>query len=140
MIESLVADEWLYETLTGDATLMALVQGVYDSIVPQNVALSATVVLFSFQSSRDAFGVGSHRVMADNAYLVRAVAQTASYATVQAAADRIDALLHRINNQTLNNGQMISAWRESIFKAAEVEQGIHYRHLGGIYRILTQET
>lgn len=139
MIESLVADEWIYETLTGDTTLMALVAGVYDSLVPPSVPLSSTVVLFSFQASTDYFGVGSHRVMADNVYLVRAVAQSASYATVQAAADRIDALLHQVNNQTLDNGLMISCWRESIFKLAETAQGVQYRHLGGMYRVLTQE-
>lgn len=131
-----VADEWLYETLSGDVTLMALVEGVYDAVIPQEADLPA--IQFQLQSATDTIGVGTARVLSSDVYLVRVVGRTGSYAALQTAADRMDTLLHGVCGVSVDNGTMLCCYREGQFKLAEVSDGLQYRHLGGFYRIQSE--
>ena len=50
MIEILRIDQWLYATLSGDVTLMALVSGVHNALASQGAALP--YVVFNIQGER----------------------------------------------------------------------------------------
>lgn len=136
-METLTADRWLYNTLHGDAALMGLVEDVYTWPVPQGAALP--YVLFQEQSARDVMGMGPHRIWSTGTWLVRAVAETATWGgDLEAAANRIDALL-QAKGGVVVGGQVFVCVREQPFRLVENANSRSYRHLGGIYRIMAQQ-
>lgn len=135
MIETIeIAQAWLYQTLSGDTELSSMVDGSISGTL-STVPLSLPYVSFLLQSSRDISAVGGIRITTDNLYLVKGVARTGSWDDVAAIASRIDYLIHRPTSVMSEGGGSLTCVRESIFEMAEVEEGLQYRHLGGIYRI-----
>ena len=135
-METLTVDKWLYAKLTGDATLMALVQAVYNTRVPQDAPLP--YVLFREQTARDVRGMGPVRIWADTRFLVRVVAETRSWlGSLETAANRIDVLLDCASG-TVTGGQVFVCVREEPFRLVESVQSREWRHLGGVYRMLAR--
>lgn len=135
MIETTgIIDPWLYATLSGDPALAGLVSGRISGTLSVDT-LAVPYVTFLMQSSRDIAGVGGTRISTDNLYAVKAVAQTGTWDDVNAIAQRIDALLHRPSAVMTQGSGSLSCIREQIIQYPEVEEGLQYRHLGGIYRI-----
>lgn len=134
MAEGVIVDRWLYARLTGDATLMGLVTGVYAMPVPPGKALP--YVVFQEQSTRDIRGVGPARIGVDGTWLVRGVAETAGYGgALEQIADRIDVLL-QASSGTVSGGMVWACVRQRPFRLVESTQNGQYRHMGGIYQIL----
>lgn len=134
--ETEIIDEWLYELLTGDATLQALESGgipVYNEEVP--IPIELPVIIFQNQSSVSVQGVGGARIFNSSLYVVRGVAPGASFKRLKLIASRIDALLHRSTGGTTSDGIVQDSVQEEIYRVREQDRGIAYRHLGGIYRI-----
>ncbi len=129
------AAEWLYATLHGDSALMAAVSGIYEHPAPQGSTYP--VVTFQQQAEVDVEVIDANRVWAEFTILVRVIGQTASTASLKAAADRLDALLHRVSGVTADS-QVISCVRTEVFHLAEEVNGVSYRHLGGLYSLLVQ--
>lgn len=146
--ETIVADTWLYETLTGDTALMAEVNGVHSTQASQAVALP--YVVFEWLAGTDVMYVNAHRVWHSGVWVVRAVAQTGSWNDLSAAADRIDVLLHRESGFPTGwvdvwsagwvIGRVFSSVRESAFRNAYSDEGRQYRELGGRFRIDVQKS
>jgi len=49
----------------------------------------------------------------------------------------VDAVLHGASG-TATDGTVIACVRERAFEMVEMTDGVQYRHLGGIYRVLAQ--
>jgi hypothetical protein len=132
-----IIDPWLYATLSGDATLLGLINGANQLVSTLGSGNVATPYVQWFQSStRDVLAVGGIRVQVDTLYTVKAVATGASWSVVRPIARRVDFLLNG-KDVTVSSpipGQ-ISCRRESIVQYPEVEQAEQFRHLGGVYRI-----
>lgn len=138
MVESTIVEAWLYSTLSGSATLKTYVDTrIYSHVAPAGAA--TPFVLWSHQSSHDVRGVGPTRVMASYVYQVKVVGQTGGFGGIADAADELDDLLQGATGTT-TDGIVLSCVRESTVAYAEVENGVQYRHLGGLYRIFAQET
>lgn len=136
MIEILRIDQWLYATLSGDVTLMALVSGVHNALASQGAALP--YVVFNFQGGGDVRGVGPTRIMTSALYQVKAVGSGASYAGLKTAVDRIDVLLQGASG-SVTDGWIYSCVREQPIAYVETTTGgAQFRHLGGFYRIVAQ--
>lgn len=128
--------EWLYETLSGDATLAGLTPGgFHEHPAPEGTA--GDRVTYQLQAPRDVDVVGSHRVLEELLVLVRVIGDGRSTKRLQPAADRLDVLLQRASGTT-EDARILNCRRLSTFWLPEVSQGKHYRHLGGIYEILAQ--
>lgn len=129
--------KWCFETLSEDATLDALVPGGWH----EHPAPEGTVFPYgTFQvqaSGEDVDAVGAHRIFEEIVLLVRVVHQGRSTIGLKPAVDRMDVLLHRASGTT-DGGRVISCVREGTFHLPEISQGKHYRHLGGLYRVLAQ--
>jgi hypothetical protein len=137
-VETLTVDRWLYQTLTGDTTLMALVTDVHTWPVPQGAALP--YVLFQEQAARDVQGMGAERLWATGSWLVRVVSESASWGgDLEAAAKRIDTLL-QAQGGTVSGGTVFVCVREHPFRLVESAQSRQFRHLGGIYRIMARQS
>lgn len=131
-LETAAADEFLYNALSGDATLMAMVHGVINSESAAPVAYP--FVVFQFMSAVDYAAVGAARIWANMVYLVKVVGETADYATLSAAVARTDALLHRASG-TVADGTVWSVTREQGFRMPENVSGKQFRHQGALYRV-----
>lgn len=129
-----VVDRFLMETLAGDLALSTLVGGrITGDEFPAEWA--NPLVHFDMSSTRDLIGVGGTRIGVHAVYLVKVIGEGSSYAPLRPIAARIDALLHDVN-ATRAYGT-ITCHRESVVRYGEALGGVRYRHLGGLYRILT---
>lgn len=136
MAETLVAESWLYSVLTGDAGLNTVVGGrVYSYVAPQGAAMP--FVIYQQQGAHDVAGVGPVRIMASMLYTVKVVGEGASFAAIEAAANRIDAVLQAASGSNVR-GVVVSCVRESPFSLVESTPQGQFRHLGGIYRVYAQ--
>jgi len=137
VIEPLRGHEWLYTVLSGDATITSLVGSrIYDGISPQGVIFP--YIIYSFLGGADTRGVGTVRVFNSGLYQVKAVCEGESYAPAAAIADRIDELIHG-NRGSVSDGSVVDCVREQPLTLIEQQNGVQYRHVGGLYRIIVQE-
>lgn len=126
-------ESWLYDCLSGDATLTGLVGSrIVDRIAERGQ--DYPLVVFQFQGGHDVMGVAAARLLGQEVFLVKAVGRAPSYATLKPIAKRIDELLHKAHGET-DDGKVRACVREQPFKMVELIDGIEYRHLGGLYRL-----
>lgn len=129
MSEVVSAETWIFGILNSDSTLRALVSGISSYPAPRDTRFP--YIVYQFISGQDVRGTGPSRVGVSGEWLVRAVAETSSFAgNLQLIADRIDNLLHAASGQ--------SVWacvRLRPFQFVEHISGRQIRHLGGFYRI-----
>lgn len=135
--ETSIADRWLYSVLSNDSTLDTLL-GSGDRVWQEQADQGAPMpyVVFQYQGGFDVAGVGPTRIMASLLYLVRVIG-TGEFSELEAAADRIDTLLHAKAGEVAD-GHMFACVREQPFRLIETTDGIVYRHRGGLYRLLAQ--
>ncbi len=132
---------WLDSTLSGDATLTTLLAAAGDSVMEAPVVQGAAfpVVVYHLHAYRDVRGVGVARVFIDSEWVVQTIVASESYVTARPIADRIDALLQgavAVAGSGQSAGLTVSAVvRLAPVRYPEVDEGRHYRHLGGRYRI-----
>lgn len=138
-------ETWLTGKLTGDTTLANLIGAPGDVRVHSDHAPLASTwpcVVFQYQGGHDVGGGTreSNRIMLDGLWVVKGIAQQESYGgTLKSIADRIDALLQNSTGGAAGaDGTVFAAVREQPFRLAEVDDGVEYRHLGGMYRIWGQ--
>lgn len=135
MIEIARALEWIHDTLSADATLAGLVSTrIFDGLAPQGSAYP--FVVFNHQGGSDTLGVGAVRVLNSGLFQIKVVAQSDSYASGIAIADRIDEVLHGAAGSK-DGAYIASCVREQAIMLIEQSNGIEYRHVGGLYRLIT---
>ena len=132
------AEQWLYATLTGDATLTGIIGArVYSELAPSGATFPC--VVSGLQSATDVQTHNANRIMVAALWLVKGIAQAESFGgQLQQIADRLDVLLHRSAGGSADSASIITSVRVEPFKQAAVEDGVHYRSLGGIFRLYTQ--
>lgn len=136
MLESEVVAEWLHDTLSGDAALMALVTGVYDTLAPQNS--QPPFVVFQEQSGRDVLTVAARRIMYSGVWLAKGIVKGGSFVPLLAIMARVDALLGHTSGTT-DEGAVLSCTRRSTVRYVETAGGVAYRHLGALFDVIAQE-
>lgn len=136
MIEPARALEWIYDTLSDDSALAALVSTrIFDGVAPQGSAYP--FVVFNHQGGSDTRGVGTFRAFNNSLYQVKAVGKGESYAETTAIADRIDAVLQGAAGNA-NGGLVLGCVRETVLMMPEVTAGISYRSVGLLMRLWAQ--
>lgn len=139
MSETLVAERWLTDILSNDATLTGLINGrVYGYVAPDDSELP--LVVFKFFDGADETGVGAVRLYSALQYIVEVIGEGESFVALETIANRVDVLLHGKNNLLVDGGNIIECIRVRPTASVEViEGGVQYRHLGGIYQLMVQE-
>ena len=144
MIEIETDRKWLYETLSGDATLAAMLASdsdfspakpaVYDGIIPQSRQQTDSTkypaVLFQMATEIDSASHGAVLRHTERDFFVFGIKPGESYPTD--IADRIKTLLH--GKTVLFNSTIVSCIRIAPYEA-ESHSGKDYRSSGGRYRI-----
>lgn len=127
------AAKWLYQTLTTPP--IPGIRTVSEHPAPQGSP--RPTITFLLQAPDDLTVVGEDRVWAAFLMLVTAIDQTESTASLRPYADEIDRRLHGTDG-VADDARVISSVRLSAFHADEVDDGVPYRRLGGLYELLVQ--
>jgi hypothetical protein len=127
------AQRWLYQTLTTPP--ITGVGTVSEHPAPQGSP--QPVITYSLQAPDDLMVVGEDRVWAAMLMLVTVSKATESTRSLMAIADEIDRRLHGADG-VADDGRVISSVRQTLFHADEINDGVQYRRLGGIYELLVQ--
>lgn len=136
MIEVLRVDQWLYATLTGDATLVGAVgTRCYGDVAPQGAAFP--YLIFNLMDGTDVMGIGTARIMVNAIYQIKVIGQVPSYALLKPIADRVDAVLQGATGSVVD-GVILACTREQPIRYVEIAGETQYRHLGGLYRVFVQ--
>lgn len=130
-------DEWILTKLRDDPQVGGVIgQRVYSDAAPQGAAMP--MVLFAFLGGSDKTQTFLRR-FTNAIYLVRAVAQSSSYAAVEPISDRIDEILNVPTQGAFVRGVLITnVLREQPHQRKDLENGVPYVYLGGFYRIRYQ--
>lgn len=134
--EIFVASRHIYDLLAADSALAAAVSGIFGDAVDLGVA--APYVVYQNQSAIDIMaGMGAVREMSQLTFLVRAVAAGRSVAPVEAAAQRISAVLHRSTSQTAD-GTVLSCLREAQGRRFGVDAGAEWSEIWERFQLQVQ--
>lgn len=131
---------WIYSRLSNNVALAGLIGGVspriYVDVAPEGT-LFPYILITPLVPSMPAYLVGGRAAAYDGIYLVRGVHQTMSYADpLLTIAQQIKSTLHgQYDFDNKINGCVL----EQEFAFAELINSTNYRHLGGRFRVTTQE-
>ena len=129
-------ESWITSTLQNDAALTAAAPGGVHAWPVLDEEKVFPVVVFEYQpGSEDVNGVGARRIMVSVVYLVRVIGRECGIEDLKTAADRMDTLL-TAGIETPASPGVLGCYREQPFSMVEVDEGVRYPHLGGLYRIL----
>ncbi len=138
VMEAYAGIEFLYNTLNGDSTLMALVTGIYRDKAP-DAALPPFVIL-THQAGSDTLTANAVRLLTRSLYQVGVQGPDSMSPQLASAAGRIDALLKRTSGSV--TGALIDAcYREQpMARGLPPVNGMEWSAFGGLYRLEIQAT
>lgn len=132
------AERFLFGTLTGDATIAAIVSArIYGYIAPP--AAAHPYILYTQRAAGDDLtALGAIRIYSQFVYDVRVVDKTESYIALEAGSAAITAALHKASGSNVS-GAIVGCVKESPFSMPELDRdGSQLRHLGGTFRLYVQ--
>lgn len=119
--------------LAGDGALTALAPGgVWLEPAPDGIPEPYVVV--GLQTSEDFDVLGGERAIEAVEYLVKAVGAGPSGGAVEAAARRIDEVLHN-GTLTLESGSLMAIGRRERVRYVEDGEAARFQHAGGVYAV-----
>lgn len=130
--EFTAAGEWTFAVLTAAGLGME----VWPEHVPEGASFPAVVVGIVPGADLNASGRGNPRVWSREIVTARVVDQTSDYWQLQDTAAAIDDAMHGRVGEAVAGFLVYSCVREGPFAVPEVDGGVEYRSLGGIYRLL----
>ncbi len=138
VLEAYAGIEFLYNTLHGDSTLMALVTDVY-----RDKAADAAIppfVILTHQAGSDTLTANAVRLMTRSLYQVVVLGPDSMSPQMAQAAARIDALLKRTSG-TVTGGLIDACYREQpLLLGQPPVNGMEWSKMGGLYRLEIQQT
>lgn len=124
--------EFVYNALTNDSTMTALVAGrVYDEIQPDSAGWP--LVILQVVASTDTLGTGATRILTRSTVRVKAITKGAGMQSGLTIASAIDAALHKVNGTF--DGHYVTCHRVSTFSYSESTLGETFKHVGAEFRI-----
>jgi hypothetical protein len=131
-MELIDVENLIHDRLTADGALAAIVgDRVYSMDAPKGAAMP--YVVYKLSSAPVTNGVGGVVILARPSYLIVVSGQTRSLSSLEAAAERVLALLQG------NFGAIGGVLREQV-AYPELFDGISYRHLGGLFDFYASPT
>lgn len=114
----------------------------YDTEIPAGGAHPA--IVWAMQSAVDAQVNGPEDAWTNTLWLVRGIAKTATYATVEPISEWIHSRINRaahvpVFRDGVQIGTVISCIRALPWRLAEAPNNVPFRHKGGIYRLMIKK-
>lgn len=125
-------EKWLYATLTGNAGIASTVAGrVFRAPAPAEQP--EPLIVFDQNANADSLMGSTHHVLTTADYVVRVITRGESFASAYPIAALCNDALHgRVGTA---DGRTMACVRVSTVSYTEVDNGIRFNHLGGLYRI-----
>ena len=137
MSDILTARKFVYTVLSGDGTLTGLVSKIADDLAPDGTATPYIVV--SKQSPQQAVTTVNNQVIYfDETILVKAIDDQPGYGRLGPIINRVRALLQRASGTTVGGVVIGCTETGPGVEFAEIDSGRTFRHLGILFRVLTQ--
>lgn len=142
-IEPVIAERFMLERLKAQSALMAapLDGRIWGHAAPQAIDSAQPDYPFCLYSQsaigNDLGALGGILIWSVLEYAVRVVEQTDSWEAVEPLADEIATALDNTGG-TVDGGVVHSCTRVRPFLLPEIRNGVQYRHLGGVYRLLVK--
>ena len=140
-IEPVLAERFIGERLEARAALVAAVTGrIHGHAAPQAEDGEPDypfVLVTQNAVPQDVGAIGGILIWAVLEYVVRVVDRTNSWDNLVVPASEIDAALDDTAGD-VDGGTVHSCTRLRPFLLPEVRNGVQYRHLGGVYRLLVK--
>lgn len=136
-LEGLNLSAYVYQRLAQDPALVGML-GAASHITEGPATQEPPFVTFTILDPQDVKVVGMIQVMARVEVQVRVTIQGSSYATARPIYKRVHQLLEAQSNQVAGGGQLLTIHRVSAVQFPERENGIDYRHIGGLYQAHVQ--
>lgn len=134
--DALTVDRWLFGTLTGDATMQALVdQRWYVDLAPAS-ALYPLGILIPPAMDMTVRPAGPGIVMHTGQWAVKALGPD-SFEALEPIVKRAHELLHGASG-AVSSGTVIGAVVEGRIRYTETVEGQIYRHLGILLKVFSQ--
>lgn len=137
--EETIARHFLRARLVGGPTG----DRAYDAAVPDGLpsVAVAPAIIWQLQSAVVARINGPKRAHVNMLYLVQGIVKTATYAAVDPISEWIEAQLDRQSHVPVTRagipiGTIVSCILDQPWRMEEAPNGVHYRHKGGIYRLM----
>lgn len=124
--------------LTADATLMALVSGVFQDVAPVATYTKPWVIMQIQSAPVDTNTATAVRVLSRGILTVKVIGKASDGTAIRSAFARADALLvpngrpRRVGDG--NSGDLLDLYRASTIAYSEIVSGVQFVHLGGQYR------
>lgn len=136
-METATAERWLLETLRADATIG---EQVYRGEAPPDAVEPYTII--DLYNAGDVTSINGVRIFSNLSYTVKAISQiepgSLTPSGLEAIADAIDGRLHRATG-TITGGEVIASVRDFPISYNEIDEGVVYQHLGGVYLLSVQD-
>jgi hypothetical protein len=132
----------IYGRMAGDTTLSNMLatpaigysKAIYHQQAPENAGYP--FVIFQKQSGIPTEAMSDPSALETDVWLVKAVDRNTSADTAEAIADRVKTLLNDAP-LSISGATLIYLRRQSDVEYPEVDQGVSYKHVGSLYRLVT---
>jgi hypothetical protein len=144
--EITVGQRWIYNTLSTNSSITALVGGalsprIFPDYVPVAIAefgaMLPAIVYFSYSIKDDTLAVGGIRVNSNIEFVVKAIVKSENSAVAEQIMSLVDTALHR-KSGVAAEGSVISCVRRLPLDFIEANPEVVYKHLGGVYALQIQ--
>lgn len=132
-LELIAMDDWIVSTLSSASDVTDIVgTRIFSEQMPKDVKFP--YVIFNTMATNDALTQDQVTVLVMADYQIKGVDRASSYNTLAPLSAAIYAALHR-QGGTVTDGYIHRCSRQRTIKYPEVRENVHYRHLGGMYRL-----
>ena len=133
--EVILGYDWIQATLLASSDVTDITSDIYQDRAPASA--NYPFIVIQNQLTIDVMGVGTARIMTDSIYIVKSIAQSETYTPLIPLSEAIDSALHGTTG-SLSGGSVFACVREESFRFSETEDGDHFKHLGGTYKLQLQ--
>lgn len=132
----------VYGKLAGDSTLTSMLgtaapgyaQSIYHSEAPQGATYP--LVIFNKQSGVPTEAFADPSALENDVWLIKAIDRNTTADTAEAISARVTALLND-TSLSISGATLLYLRRQSDVEFSEVADGKQYRHVGSLYRLVT---
>jgi hypothetical protein len=131
--------QWVHSQLAGGTALAGLIgTAIYDDLAPQEA--EPPYIVAGLHAENDVWVVRGTRIAVEADFLVKAVTRGNSYIGAASIMALADPLLAARGTVVSGAGTLfiIGCRRTSVVQYPELDSGVRYNHVGGVYRITAE--
>ena len=129
-------DTAVYAVLNVEAVVNEATGGVFNGLAPQGTA--PPYVVFSAMSKNDDYWSYTGRG-AEAVYMIKAISRSAWPKEAGDIDTQVDSVMQDAS-LSITGFSLLACWREEDIYLVENQDGVIYQHVGGLYRIIADQS